>query len=123
MSSIVPGITAPLPGDSGRRHPLDPDPMPATKAGAVLALGVIAALTGIFVGGVVPATIALLLAREVRDDLRASGGYLTGRSKVRTGVGLAWTGLVLAAVTLVVAAVLGLLTLAAGGQDFAPTVN
>jgi hydroxylaminobenzene mutase len=123
MSSIMPAVTPPVPSEAGRRHPLDPDPVPATKAGAVLALGVAAALTGVFVGGLVPATLALLLAREVRDDLRASGGYLIGRRRVRTGVALAWTGIVLAAGTLVVAVILGLLTLAAGGRDFAPTVN
>src|SRR5690349_24763035 len=33
--------------DATLRHPLDPDPVPSSKAGAVLALGVIAALTGI----------------------------------------------------------------------------
>jgi hydroxylaminobenzene mutase len=123
MSSIMPAVTPPLSGEAGRRHPLDPDPTPATKAGAVLALGVTAALTGLFIGGLVPATLALLLAREVGDDLRASGGYLTGRRRLRTGVGLAWTGIVLAAGTLVVAVIFGLLTLAAGGRDFAPTVN
>ena len=119
----MPTATQSVPGEAGRRHPLDPDPAPASKAGAVLALGVVAALTGTFVGGLVPATLALLLAREVRDDLRASGGYLIGRKRLRTGVALAWTGIVLAAGTLVVAVIFGLLTLAAGGRDFAPTVN
>jgi hypothetical protein len=109
--------------DATRRHPLDPDPVPSSKAGAVLALGVIAALTGIFVGGLVPATVALLMAREVRDDLRGAGGFLTGGRRVRTGVALAWIGVVLAATSLVIATVLGLLNLAAGSRDFAPTVN
>jgi hypothetical protein len=109
--------------EASRRHPLDPDPIPSSKARAVFALGVIAALTGIFVGGLVPATVALLLAREVRGDLRSAGGFLTGGRRVRTGVALAWTGIVLAATSLVVATVLGLLNLAAGSHDFAPTVN
>jgi (hydroxyamino)benzene mutase len=109
--------------DVARRHPLDPDPVPSSKAGAVLALGVIAALTGIFVGGLVPATVALLLAREVRADLRDAGGFLTGGRRVRTGVALAWTGVVLAATSLVIATIFGLLNLAAGSRDLAPTVN
>jgi hypothetical protein len=109
--------------EGARRHPLDPDPLPASKAGAVLALGVVASITGIFVGGLVPATIALLLAREARQDMRDAGGFLTGGRRIRTGVTLAWVGVVLATVTLVVATIFGLLTLAAGSHDFAPTVN
>jgi len=124
MSSVVPAFSpAPSTGSgTAGRHPLDPDPVPASKAGAVLALGVVAALTGIFVGGVVPATMALLLAREARADLRSAEGFLTGGRRVRTGVALAWTGIVLAAATLVVAVIIGLLYLA-GGRDYAPTVN
>jgi hydroxylaminobenzene mutase len=106
-----------------RRHPLDPDPVPSTKAGAVLALGVAAALTGLLVGGLVPATIALLLAREARADLRDAGGFLVGNRRIRIGVALAWTGVVLAATTLVVAIVFGLLQFAGYGRDYAPTVN
>lgn len=113
---------APL-AEPSRRHPLDPDPVPATKAGAVLALGVVAALTGIAIGGVVPAVLALLLAREVRADLRAAGGFLLGGRRVRIGVALAWTGIVLAATTTVVAIIFGLLHLAGYGRDYAPTVN
>src|SRR5437667_404034 len=33
------------------RHPLDPDPVASSKARAVFALGVVAALTGFFLGG------------------------------------------------------------------------
>jgi (hydroxyamino)benzene mutase len=106
------------------RHPLDPDPVPATKASAVLALGIVAVVTGPLVGGAVPATVALLLARESRDDLRAAQGFLLGGKRIRTGVTLSWVGIVLALTALVVASVIGLLTLADnGGQDFAPTVN
>jgi (hydroxyamino)benzene mutase len=117
MTTVAPVTTPP------GRHPLDPDPVPSTKAGAVLALGVVAALTGLTVGGVVPATIALHLAREVRADLRGAGGFLLGSARVRTGVVLAWTGIVLAATTLVVTAIIGLLHFAGYGADYAPTVN
>jgi (hydroxyamino)benzene mutase len=101
---------------------MDPEPVPSSKARAVLALGVLAFLTGAFVGGVIPATLALILARQVEREAYAAGGYLTGAARVRRGRALAWTGIVLAAATLVVATIAGLLHLAgsAGGQDFAP---
>jgi (hydroxyamino)benzene mutase len=106
------------------RHPLDPDPVRSSKASAIFALGVVAALTGALVGGVVPATVALLLAREARRDILAARGFLVGTRRVRLGVLLAWVGIVLAAASLVTASIIGLLHLARpGGTDFAPTVN
>src|SRR5256886_17541261 len=63
---------------TGARHPLDPDPVRSTKAAAVLALGIVAALTGYFLGGLVPATLALLLARQARAEQVAAAGFLTG---------------------------------------------
>lgn len=107
------------------RHPLDPDPVRCSKATAVLVLGVVATVTGVLVGGVVPAVVALALAREARTDLIAAKGFLTGAHRLRTGISLAWLGLLLAAAALVVATVVGLLRLAgrAAGQDFAPGVN
>jgi hypothetical protein len=117
MSSVAPVA------EPSRRHPLDPDPVASTKAGAVLALGVVAVLTGVAVGGLVPATVALVLARQARADMRSAGGFLLGSRRVRVGVALAWTGIVLAATTLVVALVIGLLHFAGYGRDYAPTVN
>lgn len=113
------------PSTAAARHPLDPDPVRSTKARTVFALGLVAALTGLFVGGVVPATIALLLARQAWREAYASGGYLTGGDLLRRGERLAWAGLVLAATSLVVAAVIGVVHLATApvGQDFAPTVD
>ena len=71
-----------------------------------------------------PATLALLLARESRGDLRAAQGFLLGGKRIRTGVALSWVGIVLAIAALVVASVIGLLSLADNaGHDFAPTVN
>lgn len=72
------------------RHPLDPDPVRSTKARAVFALGLVAALTGVFLGGIVPATVALLLARQARREAYASAGYLTGSALLRRGSG--WPG-------------------------------
>jgi hypothetical protein len=108
------------------RHPLDPDVTRSTKAILVLALGIVAAVTGGLLGGVIPATIALIIARSTRADLVASRGYLTGDRMMRIGVGLSWLGIVLAIAALVVAAIMGLLHLAAvagSPQHFAPGTN
>jgi (hydroxyamino)benzene mutase len=106
------------------RHPADPDPTRSSKATAVYILGIAAVLTGPFVGGVIPATIALLLAREVRKDLHAARGYLIGTSRYERGVRLAWAGIVLAIAAIVVAVVRGLYLWAqTGSVDFDPTVN
>ncbi|MFI5935746.1 hypothetical protein [Actinoplanes sp. NPDC051494] len=100
---------------------MDPEPAPATKARAVFALGLVSLLTGAFVGGVIPATIALVLARQVSREHYAAGGYLIGAKWVRRGRVLAWTGIVLALTTLTIAGIAGLLHLAATpGQDFDP---
>jgi hydroxylaminobenzene mutase len=111
-----------LPGPVLTRHPMDPEPVPSTKARAVFALGLIGFLMGVFVGGVIPATIALLMARQAARQAYAARGYLTGSAWVRRGRKLAWAGIILALTSLVVAVIAGLLHLAGspGGQDFAP---
>jgi hypothetical protein len=107
------------------RHPLDPDPVRSTKARAVLALGIVATVTGFFLGGLVPATLALLLARQARAEQVAAAGFLTGGRLLRVGVALAWVGIVLAATALVIASIIGLLHYAAtpNGPAFGPGVN
>ncbi|TDC29836.1 hypothetical protein E1211_25295 [Micromonospora sp. 15K316] len=107
------------------RHPLDPDPARATKARAVFALGLIAALTGLFVGGIVPATVALQLSRQARREAYASGGFLTGARWLRRGEQLAWTGLLLAAFVLVVLAVVAVVRMAQApfGHDYPANVD
>ncbi len=107
------------------RHPLDPEPVGSSKAPAVLALGIIAVLTGPFVGGAVPATIALLLARQARREAWASAGFLTGAARIRQGERLAWFALALALTTLVVAGIAGLLDWAGTpvGTDFDSDVD
>nr|WP_306216280.1 hypothetical protein [Actinoplanes sp. RD1] len=104
---------------------MDPEPAPSTKARAVFVLGLVAFLTGALVGGVIPATLALLLARQVEREHYAAGGYLLGARWVRRGRRLAWAGLVLALTALVVATIAGLLHFAAapGGQDFDPDTD
>ncbi|MFD0518385.1 hypothetical protein [Paractinoplanes durhamensis] len=101
---------------------MDPDPAPSTKARAVFALGLVGFLTGAFVGGVIPATIALLLARQAAREAFTAKGYLTGSVWIRRGRRLAWAGIVLAITALVVASIAGLLHLAStpSGPDFAP---
>jgi (hydroxyamino)benzene mutase len=107
------------------RHPLDPEPVRATKAAAVFALGLIGALTGIFVGGLVPATLALILSRQARREAYEARGFLTGLPLIRRGERLAWIGIALAATAIVVSAVIALYRFAnsPGGQDFGPGVN
>jgi hypothetical protein len=110
--------------EAALRHERDPDPVRSSKATAVYALGVVAVLTGPFVGGLIPAVLALLLAREVRTDLHAAGGYLVGTRRYERGVALAWTGIVLALAAIVFAVIRGLyLWASTGGTDFAPTVK
>lgn len=111
------GLSATVP----TRHPLDPDPAPSTKARAVFVLGLLGFLTGALVGGLVPATIALLLARQVRREAFAARGYLTGAAWVRRGERLAWAGIVLVCTAVVVSLIVGLLNVAGTpGQDFGP---
>ncbi|MFC4018285.1 hypothetical protein ACFOW4_10010 [Micromonospora sp. GCM10011542] len=107
------------------RHPLDPDPARASKARAVFALGLLGALTGLFIGGVVPATVALQLARQARREAYASGGFLTGGVWLRRGERLAWSGLVLVTVSVVAAVVIGLVRLAGVpfGHDYPTNMN
>ncbi|HEX5598237.1 MAG TPA: hypothetical protein VFX61_19815 [Micromonosporaceae bacterium] len=107
------------------RHPFDPDPVRSTKARAVFVLGVVAALTGPFVGGIAPATLAMVLARQARREAYASAGYLTGADLLRRGERLAWLGILLAAAAVVVAAVIGVAQWASSpiGRDFPPTFD
>ncbi|GIJ80517.1 hypothetical protein Xph01_49490 [Micromonospora phaseoli] len=122
VMTIAPGSA---PAASAPRHPLDPDPVRATKARAVFALGLMAAMTGLLLGGAVPAMVALQLARQARREAYASGGFLTGATWLRRGERLALTGLALVAVSLVALLVIGVVRLAEApyGQDFAPNVD
>ena len=104
------------------RHPADPDPTRSSKATAVYLLGIVAVITGPFVGGVIPGTIALLLAAEVRRDLHAAGGYLIGTSRFQRGVRMAWAGIVFAIAAIVLLTVRALYLWAqTGSVDFSNT--
>jgi (hydroxyamino)benzene mutase len=106
------------------RHPDDPEPVADSKATAAYGLGVLAVVTGLAVGGVVPATIALLLARQAQDDLATGAGWRTGAGRIRLARRLAWIGIAMAVVTLVTVATLVLLQGAGpGDRDFPPSVD
>jgi (hydroxyamino)benzene mutase len=117
--------TADAAADAAVRHPLDPEPVRSTKAAAVLALGVAAVVTGPLLGGIIPATVGLTLARQARTEIVASQGYLTGARQLRIGLVMAWVGIGLAIAALVVASIVGIIALAngSGGQDFPATSN
>lgn len=102
----VPGVRPPA------RHPQDPDPAPATKPRAVLALGIVALCTSVTVGGIIPALLALQLARQSRSEIRAARGFLTGGRLLRAGERLAWASIMIVATVLVITAVSGILRLA-----------
>jgi hydroxylaminobenzene mutase len=126
MTDTASGVPQQLLGtsDGAVRHPLDPEPGRSTKAAAVLTLGIAAVITGPLLAGLIPATLALVLARETRADLVAAQGYLTGSRQLRAGVALAWTGVALAAVALTIATVLGVIALVNGAtHDFPATIN
>ncbi len=91
----------------------------------MLALGIVGAVTGFLIGGAIPATIALVLARSARADMIEAKGYLTGVRMIRVGTRLAWLGIVLALAAIVVASVIGILHLgeAGNGTHFAPGTN
>lgn len=106
------------------RDPADPEPVADTKATAAFGLGLLAAVTGLAVGGVVPGTIALVLARQARAELRDGQGWRTGAGRVRWAEWLAWCGLALAGLSLLALAVwLVLRGVRFGPQDFPPTVD
>jgi hypothetical protein len=112
-------------GEEGGRHPDDPEPVRASKARAVWWLGLVALLTGPLVGGVVPGSLALLLARQFRQDAHPAAGFLTGAGQARRGEVLAWTGILLAAAAVVAAVLIAGFRQAGSptGPEFPPNVD
>ena len=69
-------------GFNGVRHPDDPEPVESTKVVAARLLAAIGIALSPFVGGAIPALIALMLARQAEADIRASEGFLLGASRL-----------------------------------------
>jgi (hydroxyamino)benzene mutase len=90
------------------RHPADPQPVRASKARAVWWLGLFSVVTGPLVAGLVPATVALVLAGQFRREAYHAEGFLTGAAQARRGEWLAWSGIALAIVAVATAAMIGL---------------
>ena len=88
----------------GLRHPLDPDPVRATKARAVFALGLLGVLTGLVHrrGGAGHGGAAAGPA-GAPGGVRLGGFPRPAAAWLRRGERMAWAGLVLVAVTVVVA--------------------
>ncbi|HZE37646.1 MAG TPA: hypothetical protein VE172_02440 [Stackebrandtia sp.] len=68
-------------GHPGARHPRDPEPVPSTKAAAAFTLSVVAVITSPFLGGVIPAALALRLSAQASSDIAASEGFLLGAKR------------------------------------------
>ena len=104
-------------GTAAARHPADPDPVPSTKAAAALALSLIALVTSPFIGGVIPAIIALRLAGQADADIAASDGFLLGAARSRRARNLARIALAITALLIVLALVWWVFRLAAAGPQ------
>jgi (hydroxyamino)benzene mutase len=111
-------------GVLGVRHPDDPEPVESTKIVAARMLAGVAVALSPFVGGVVPALIALMLARQAEADIRASEGFLLGASRLPLIRRLAWTAVGIASAVVVAALLVWVITLAreAGGPSYGGAV-
>jgi len=106
------------------RHPDDPDIVADSKVVAAFCLGILGAITGLALGGAVPATIALLLARQGARELEEGQGWRSGARYLVWARRLAWLGLGLAAASLATLVAVRLLQDAGTNvKDFPPTVD
>jgi hypothetical protein len=106
------------------RHPADPEPVRDTKAVAAYVLGWVALVTGPLIGGIVPAVVALALARQARTEIEAGAGWRTGAKLVTRSERLAWGALGLAILVIGVAVVIAMLRRSANpAHDFPPGVD
>ncbi|WP_051325330.1 hypothetical protein [Glycomyces tenuis] len=85
----------------GARHPDDPDPVESTKVVGALTLAVLGVVFSPFVGGVIPAFLALVLAKQAEGDIRASEGFLLGAGRLPRIRRLAWTAIGIACAVVV----------------------
>lgn len=108
-----PSTQAETSGLSGR-HPEDPEPITDTKIVAAQVLAVTGLVLSPFVGGVVPALFALVLAKQAERDIRDSEGWLLGACKLRRIRRIARIALGIVAGVIIVAILLGVIAMAVG---------
>ncbi|WP_205326526.1 hypothetical protein [Glycomyces sp. YM15] len=101
----------------GVRHPDDPEPVESTKVVAARLLASVGVALSPFVGGAIPALIALLLARQAEADIRASEGFLLGASRLPVIRRLSWTAIGIAAAVIVAALLVWVIALARAAGD------
>lgn len=97
------------------RDPRDPDPVPSSKAATAFGLAIVGVVMAPFIGGVVPAVMALRLAGEAESEILASKGFLTGSVKVRRVRFLARLALLIA-LTMVLLGVVVWVAMRVGGS-------
>lgn len=104
----------------GVRHPEDPEPVESTKLVAARLLAGVGLALSLFVGGAIPAVVALVLARQAEADIRASEGFLLGASRLPSVRRTAWAALAIAAAVVIAALLIWVLGLArsAGGPSY-----
>ncbi|MEU5874507.1 hypothetical protein AB0A73_23465 [Glycomyces sp. NPDC047369] len=104
--------------EPGVRHPDDPEPVESTKVVAARMLAGVGAALSVFVGGAVPAVIALMLARQAEADIRASEGFLLGASRLPGIRRTAWAALGIAGAVVVAALLVWVVAMArSAGSD------
>jgi hypothetical protein len=92
----------------------------STKIVAARLLAAVGIALAPFVGGVIPALIALQLARQGEADIRASEGYLLGASRLPLVRRLSWIAIGIATAVVVAALLVWVVSLAraAGGPAY-----
>lgn len=85
----------------GVRHPDDPEPVESTKIVAAHTLAAIGLVLSPFIGGSIPALVALMLARQAEAEVRESEGFLLGGRKLARIRKLAWIAIGVAAAVVI----------------------
>ncbi|GAB4008478.1 hypothetical protein GCM10029992_64940 [Glycomyces albus] len=85
----------------GVRHPDDPEPVESTKIVAAHTLAAIGLVLSPFIGGAIPALVALMLARQAEAEVRESEGFLLGGRKLARIRKLAWIAIGVAAAVVI----------------------
>lgn len=108
----------------GVRHPEDPDPVESTKVVAALTLAVLGVVLSPFVGGAIPALLALVFARQAERDISASEGFLLGAGRLPRIRRLAWIAIGAAAAVVVALLLIWVVAMArsAGGPSYGDDV-